>query len=270
MRARLGRSSPEARLREAIAQDEFSLMYLPVVEVGTNKIVGVEALLRWSDPSRGVVTPSEFLRTLDDSGLIVPLGRWILETACVQNKEWSARFPDLALVTTVNFSPRQLMQSDLGEMVRGVVEFTGVDPGRICLEITEGVPAATVEEAWSALRPVRELGIQLALDDFGMGYSSLEFLRQFQLDVLKIDRSLVAAAATSRTDAAIVEQMVNLAHALDIAPVAEGVSTKEEAGLLEGVRCDFAQGYWFSPPRTVQDMSTMLERGMVMPGATRT
>lgn len=267
MRERLGRSSPESRLRDAVANEEFGLLYLPVVEVGTNRIVGVEALLRWSDPSRGLVKPSEFLRTLDDSGLIVPLGRWILEEACRQNCAWQKRFPDHHLVTTVNVSPRQLMQADLSEMVRDVVEFTGAEPDRICLEITEGVAAATVEDAWSALRPVREIGLQLALDDFGMGYSSLEFLRQFQLDVLKIDRVLVEAAATSTTDAAIVEQMVNLAHALDITPVAEGVSTREEAGLLQGLRCDFAQGYWFSPPEPVDVIDAMLERGVVVPGA---
>lgn len=267
MRARLGRSSPEARLRDAIENEEFWLLYLPVVEVGTNRIVGLEALLRWSDPDRGMVTPSEFLRTLDDSGLIVPLGRWILEEACRQSCTWKAKFPDLDLVTTVNVSPRQLMQADLGDMVREVVEFTGVDPDRICLEITEGLAASTVEEAWSTLRPVREIGVRLALDDFGMGYSSLEFLRQFQLDVLKIDRTLVSAAATSPTDAAIVEQMVNLAHALDLVPVAEGVSNAREASMLEGVRCDFAQGYWFSPPEPVATINRMLERGYVVPGA---
>src|SRR5690606_36504928 len=144
------------------------------VEVGTNRIAGLEALLRWSDPDRGMVPPSQFLRTLDDSGLTVPLGRWIHEAACRHGGPWKAKFPDLDLVTTVNVSPRQLMQADLGDMVREVVEFTGVDPDRICLEITEGLAASTVEEAWSTLRPVREIGVRLALDDFGMGYSSLE------------------------------------------------------------------------------------------------
>jgi len=255
----------EKRLREAIEQEQFELLYLPVVTLDDHELVGVEALLRWADPERGLVSPDQFLRQLEDSGLIVPVGDWVVRQACRQSRAWQLAFPDRELLTTINVSPRQLTHPDFMPTVMTNIEATGADPSRLCLEITEGTVMRNIDSAWGMLRDAKDAGIKLALDDFGTGYSSLAYLRRFSLDVLKIDRTFVSGIADRREDAAIAQQLVAMAHALGIAPVAEGVSTAEQAQTLHGMGCDFAQGFYFSPPQPVTAIDAMLAKGLVRP-----
>jgi diguanylate cyclase (GGDEF)-like protein len=257
--------SAERRLREALENDEFWLLYLPVVALGDFELVGVEALLRWADPERGLVSPSEFLSMLDDSGLIVPVGEWVIEQACRQNVAWQRAFPERELVTTINVSPKQLARPDFMDRMLETVHDAGADPNRICLEITQGMVMREIESSWGMLRTARDAGIKLALDDFGTGFSSLAYLRQLSLDVLKIDRAFVTDVATNREDAAIAQQLIALAHALELAPVAEGVDSADQAQTLHGLGCDFAQGYFFSPPQPVTAIDKLLTRRTVTP-----
>jgi diguanylate cyclase (GGDEF)-like protein len=261
-----GRSA-ERRLREALEREEFWLLYLPVVTLDDLELVGVEALLRWADPERGLIGPNEFLAMLDESGLIIPVGDWVLEQACRQNVAWQRAFPDRELVTTINISPRQLARPDFMDRVLETVHETSAEPSRLCLEITQGMVMRDLESSWGMLRAAKDAGIKLALDDFGTGYSSLAYLRSFSLDVLKIDRTFVRDIATSREDAAIAQQLVALAHALDLAPVAEGIDSAEQAQTLHGMGCDFGQGYFFSPPQPVTSIDHMLTRRTVTPAS---
>jgi diguanylate cyclase (GGDEF)-like protein len=270
MHAELSPASLDRRLREALERDEFWVLYLPVVALDNHELVGVEALLRWADPERGLVGPDEFLRHLDESGLIGPVGDWVVEQACRQNRLWQQAFPKRELLTTINVSPRQLGHPDFLSRVLSIIAATEADPSRICLEITEGTVMRDIESAWRTLLDAKEAGIKLALDDFGTGYSSLSYLQRFSLDILKIDRTFVSGVATSREDAAITQQLVAMAHALDIAPVAEGVDSAEQAQTLHGMGCDFAQGFYFSAPQPVTAIEAMLASGVVRPAAQAT
>lgn len=265
MRPDLTPTNVERRLRQALDQDEFWLLYLPVVTLDTHELVGVEALLRWADPERGLVSPDQFLPQLEATGLIEPVGDWIVQQVCEQSRAWQQAFPDRELLTTINVSPHQLTFPSFMPRLMAAIESTGADPARICLEITEGPSMANVDSAWAILRDAKDAGIKLALDDFGTGYSSLAYLRRFRLDVLKIDRTFVSGIADNREDAAIAQQLVAMAHALGIAPVAEGVATAEQAQTLHGIGCDFAQGFYFSAPQPVTAIDAMLAKGVVRP-----
>jgi diguanylate cyclase (GGDEF)-like protein len=258
LRARMTPSNAEHRLRQALDDDEFTLLYLPVVSLRDGRILGVEALLRWSNPDRGLVNPADFLKALDDTGLIVPVGEHVLREAARQALAWQHEHPDRRLTTTVNLSPRQLGQADLYDKVQEILADVGVEPGRICLEITEGALVRDLESAWLMLRNAKQLGVQLALDDFGTGYSSLSYLRRFRLDALKIDRSFVRSMAQSREDEAIVAHIIGLAQALGMVPVAEGVETAEQAKRLTRLGCDAAQGFHFAEPQTAAQISELL------------
>lgn len=255
--------SSEYRVREALRHGQFRLVYLPVVALAGGEIVGTEALLRWADPERGLLEPAEFLPLLDRSGLIVAVGSWTLGEACRQARRWQERFPDRPLVTSINLAPRQLAQADLADTVLRAVTDSGVDADRLCLELTQGEMMHGAEAAWPELRRIKASGVRLALDDFGVGYASLDYLRRFRLDALKIDPAFIDGVADHGEDAAIVEHLVHLAHALGLAPVAEGVATPEQAAALRAIGCDFAQGYAIAPPQTPAQMSRLLEAGRV-------
>jgi diguanylate cyclase (GGDEF)-like protein len=261
MRSRYSPSAAEHRLREALDRGQFWLLYLPVVRVSDNRLAGAEALLRWADPETGLVTPSHFLESLEETGLILPVGAWVLREACRQAKEWDDLAPGSAFEVTVNVSPRQLLQSDFLETVQEALDESGVDPGRMCLELTEGSLLRDVESAWSMLREVKALGLRLALDDFGTGSSSLSYLRRFRLDSLKIDSAFVAPIVDSREDEAIVQQLIGLAHALGMEATAEGVETHDQLKVLQRLGCDQAQGYYFSTPQPPDVIERMLAKG---------
>lgn len=250
MRERLTPSTAERRLRVALQQGQFLLHYQPVVSLQTQQVVKVEALVRWEDPERGMVSPGEFIPALEDTGLIVPVGTWILEEACRQARHWHSTFTGRpALAVNVNVSARQLAQSDFSEVLSSVLEGTGVDPSLITLEITEGALMYDVQGAWTVLRHARELGITLALDDFGTGFSSLTHLRKFKLDYLKIDKSFVDGLGISPEDTTIVEHVIGMARGLGMTTVAEGIESQQQADLLRSLGCHLGQGYHYCPPR---------------------
>jgi EAL domain-containing protein (putative c-di-GMP-specific phosphodiesterase class I) len=259
---RVNRDKVEKRLEQALDGNEFRLHYQPIISVDDEQIVGVEALIRWQDPNRGMIQPGEFISQLEDSGLIVPVGEWALEEACRQVKEWTTRYPDIGpLVASVNVSPRQLLQGDFGDTVTRVLHRTGAHPTQLCLEITEAALMGDVVAAWAQLRKVKALGVTLAIDDFGTGYSSVSYVRNFALDALKIDQSFVRGLASGVEDAAIVKAVIHMAHALGLATVAEGVETPEQLAELRSLGCDKAQGYLFSRPQDPEIIGRLLADG---------
>lgn len=265
-RNKLTPATAEKRLRSALENDEFELVYMPVVSLWENTLVGFEALLRWADPDRGLVSPAEFLKVLDDTGLIVPVGAWVIDEACRQAKVWQDQYPDTELTVTINVSPRQLMQTDFVDVLADALRITEVGAEHICLEIAEGGAFRHTDVMWSTLRGVKTLGVQLALDDFGVGFSSLNYIRSFELDVVKIEPTFVKGVADSRDDQAIVGQIVGLAHALGLTAVAEGVDAKAQADALQSLGCDLAQGFYFSQPRPVAAAEMLIKKGRVVPG----
>jgi diguanylate cyclase (GGDEF)-like protein len=252
-------SSAERRLRLALERGEFRLYYQPIVSLWTKRLVGVEALLRWKDPDRGMVGPAEFLPALEDTGLIVPIGQWVLEEVCRQSRAWQDAFPDRpSLNLKVNISARQLTQASFCQDLREAIEASGTEPDRICLEVSERALMFDVASAWSTLREAKHLGVSLALAEFGTGYSSLSYLRQFSIDLLKVDHTFVSGLGRSREDSIICEHIVALAKSLGIVSVAEGVEEEQQVERLRSMGCDLAQGYWFSHPQPAAVIETLL------------
>ncbi len=248
MDARLqARKALERDLRLALARNELELYYQPKVELGHNRLSGVEGLVRWHHPERGLVPPGEFIGVAEETGLIVALGEWVLRRACVQAISW----PELQM--SVNISPVQFKQPNLIDAVRRALTDSGLEPERLELEVTEGVLLQNTEAAMTTLRQLKDLGVQIAMDDFGTGYSSLSYLQKFPFDKIKIDRSFVSALET-RTDAeAIVRAVVGLGHSLGIQTCAEGVETVEQLAFLKREGCDEVQGYYFGKPMPAPD-----------------
>jgi diguanylate cyclase (GGDEF)-like protein len=253
----------ERRLRRAIDEEQFRLHYLPVVELGSGRIAAVEARLVWDDPDRGTVTDRSFVERLHTTGLLVPVAWWGLEETCRQSRDWQDRFGTIELRTIARVPPRLLAQADLADQVLQILDRTGATPDRLCLEIPEWAYGSQVEDSWSRLRPLKEAGILLGLADFGVGYSSLRYLRRFQLDLLKIDRVFVQAVGSNRADDAIVEQLVSLCHALGIAALADGVDTEHQAMLMQSMRCDYGTGELFGAPVPAGDIDELLATGTV-------
>jgi EAL domain-containing protein (putative c-di-GMP-specific phosphodiesterase class I) len=244
----------ERDLRQALEREEFVVHYQPKVLIETGEIVGVEILARWEHPERGLLPPAEFIPLAEETGLIVPLGRWVLWEACRQVKEWQERYPaDPPLAVNVNLSARQFYEPNLVGEVAGELEETALDAGSLVLEITEGAAMEDAPSTIATLRALKQLGAKIAVDDFGTGYSSLSYLKRFPVDVIKIDRSIVEGLGQDRGDSAIVSATITLAHALDLEAMAEGVETEEEVAELRRLGCDFGQGnYWWQPSAAVE------------------
>jgi diguanylate cyclase (GGDEF)-like protein len=251
----------ERDLRRAIERNELVLHYQPLVELGSERIVGHEALLRWQHPTRGLVPPLSFVPLAEETGLILPMGRWVLATAASQARRWQrASVAAASLVMSVNLSARQFSQPGLVDEVHELLASTGLDPATLELEITESVVMDESEAGIQRLHTLRALGVRLALDDFGTGYSSLSYLRRLPLDVIKIDRSFVAGLGSPETAEAgganlpIIQAVIALAHGLGIEVVAEGIETAEQLELLRQLGCDRGQGYLFSRPLPAADL----------------
>jgi diguanylate cyclase (GGDEF)-like protein/PAS domain S-box-containing protein len=249
----------EDDLRAALERGELRAYFQPKVAIVTGEVVGLEALVRWEHPTRGLISPADFIPLAEETGLIVPLGEWMLRETCQRSKEWAAiyRGPEPLLIS-VNLSARQFQQPDLVELVERVLAESQLGPDHLALEITESVAMDDAEATTTRLHRLRELGVRLAIDDFGTGYSSLAYLKRFPIDVLKIDRSFVAGLGISREDTAIVGATVGLAHALGLLVVAEGVETAQQLTLLRNAGCDRAQGFFFSPPLPAEQIPAVL------------
>lgn len=247
----------ESGLRRALERDELRVYYQPVVAVESGSLVGVEALVRWEHPTRGLVPPSDFIAVAEDTGLIEPIGAWVLERACQQLHDWE-QDGAAPLRMAVNLSGRQLRSAAVVETVANILSRTGVDPGNVCLEVTESVLMDDPDAAVTILSRLRELGVHLAIDDFGTGYSSLAHLRRFPVDSLKIDRSFVANLGEEPEATAIVTAIVHLARALDLTTVAEGVESAAQRNQLQLLGCQLGQGYHWGPPLPAEHMRTWL------------
>ncbi len=238
-------------LHRALARGEFEVRYQPILELETGKVARFEALLRWNHPERGLLSPIEFIGLAEETGLIVPIGAWVLETACTQAAHWAQQSSEHApFGISVNLSPRQLSEPSLPDEVARILERTHLDPDLVWLEITETALMHDTESAASALRMLRGHGIHLTVDDFGTGYSSLSHLKGFPIEALKIDQSFVRGLGRDPEDTAIVTAVVSLAHALGLVATAEGVETPEQLAALRTLGCDNAQGHLFSEPKT--------------------
>lgn len=243
----LRRLTLENRLRRAIERDELTIHYQPKIDIATRRLVGMEALMRWQASELGMVSPAEFIPLAENSGLIIPLGEWILRAACAQNKLWQDRGLT-RLRVAVNLSARQFQQPDLTTGISRILDETGLDSHSLELELTESSIMQSAASTMRTLRELREMGIEISIDDFGTGYSSLGYLKRLPIDTLKIDQSFVREMITEPQSAAIVQTIIALAHNLSQKVVAEGVETEEQLRLLHQLGCDQAQGYLFSKP----------------------
>jgi EAL domain-containing protein (putative c-di-GMP-specific phosphodiesterase class I) len=234
----------ESDLGKAIARDEFELRYQTIVDVGSQKCRGAEALLSWRHPERGLLLPSQFISLAEESGLIIPLGKWALETACADAAKWPTH-----LKLAVNLSPVQFKQSDLLDVLRSALANSGLPAARLELEITEAVLLEGDERNLGLLREIKNIGVSVVLDDFGTGYSSMKYLQMFPIDKIKIDKSFIQSMPDrGNSAAAIVCAIAGLGRSLDIETTAEGVETMEQFELLRSAGCQLAQGYLFSYP----------------------
>ena len=259
------RAALEADLRRALAREELLLHYQPQF-AGEGVLIGAEALVRWRHPERGMVSPADFIPLAEETGLILPLGQWVITTACRQLVAWNAR-PELAeLSISVNVSARQFRQEDFVEQVRVAVRETGADPRHLKLELTESLLVDNVEETVAKMLALRGLGIGFALDDFGTGYSSLTYLKRLPLDQLKIDQSFVRDVLVDPSDATIARTVVALAGSLGLGVIAEGVETAEQLAFLRGIGCLAYQGYYFGRPLPAADFVAVVARGEGTPG----
>ena len=226
--------------------------YQPIVSLGTGRIVGFEGLVRWQHPERGLVLPDHFIAIAEETGLIVPLGWWVLRESCRQTRRWQERFPaEPPLWISVNMSGKLFMKSDMVDELLGILDETGLEPRSLRLEVTENVVMDHADVAVKNLMELRALGLQLSIDDFGTGYSSLSYLQRFHYDSLKIDRSFVSKLGTAGDSRAIVETILNLANSLGIGVVAEGIETADQVDRLRRMQCPHGQGFWFSRPLSV-------------------
>jgi diguanylate cyclase len=243
----LKRLTMEHLLRQAITREELSLHYQPQVTLTTGRISGLEALLRWHNPELGSVSPAEFIPLAEESGLIVPIGEWVLRTACQQASDWRHQGLPLPRIG-VNVSVKQFVQRNFPTLVAQILDETGLEPEALEIEITESLLMRDADGAALTLGKLKALGIQLAIDDFGTGYSSLSRLKEFPIDRLKIDRSFVCAISTDPNDQAIASAVIAMADSMNLRVVAEGVETVDQLDFLRAKHCSEVQGYYLSRP----------------------
>jgi diguanylate cyclase (GGDEF)-like protein len=247
----------ETSLRYALERDELEVYYQPQVKIEDGEVAGVEALVRWHNPERGMVSPAQFIPLAEETGLIIPIGEWVLRTACAQTRAWQLA-TGLPLRIAVNLSGRQFRQPELKQKIVQILEETGLPPSSLELEITESILIANPETAVVTLRELKELGVQIAVDDFGTGYSSLSYLKQFPLTTLKIDRCFISNVQQDTGNAAITKATIQMAHDLRLKAIAEGVETEDELSFLYQERCDEIQGYLFSRPLPRLELEKLL------------
>lgn len=251
----------EIDLRRAIENNEFVLNYQPVVSLNSEEISGFEALIRWQHPIRGMVPPNDFIPIAEETGLILPIGRWVLREACLQLYRWQQQFPESAnLVMNVNLSARELEQKDLISQIRKVLKETRINPNCLKLEITESVIMKNAEQAIKTVKDLRDMGIRVSIDDFGTGYSSLSYLHRFPIDTLKVDRSFINRIGAEGEHSEIIQTIIKLAANLGMDVVAEGVESEEQLNFLKDMNCEFGQGYYYSKPLDSKAAFDLIEK----------
>ncbi|GMX63153.1 hypothetical protein Elgi_00330 [Paenibacillus elgii] len=249
----------EEWLNKALEQEEFVLYYQPQVDIFTTRMNGMEALIRWNHPRLGFISPGEFIPLAEETGLIIPIGRWVLRTACKQNKAWQlAGFPPLKMA--VNISPIQFHQHDFVQVVLDALQESGLEPRYLELEITEGIAMYHVDQVIQKLQTLRELGVHISMDDFGTGYSSLNYLKKFPIDKLKIAQQFVRDITVDPDDAAIVQAIMAMALSLKLNVIAEGVETEEQLSFLLDIKCREIQGYIYSKPVPANEFTDLMLR----------
>jgi EAL domain-containing protein (putative c-di-GMP-specific phosphodiesterase class I) len=254
----------EGKLRRALERGEFSLHYQPQVDLRTNRIFGCEALIRWNQPELGMVSPATFIPLAEETGLIVPIGEWVVRTACLQSMAWqNDGLP--AVTVVVNISARQFREKNLLQTVAKILTETGLDPTQLELEVTEGVIMHDAQRVIAVLQAFRDMGVRLSVDDFGTGYSSLSYLKRFPVNRLKIDQSFVRDITTNADDAAIAQAVITLGHTMNLRVIAEGVETTEQLAFLRRNHCDEVQGYLFGKPMPADEFEKLLQSGRTLP-----
>jgi diguanylate cyclase (GGDEF)-like protein/PAS domain S-box-containing protein len=248
----------EADLHRALEREEFQVFYQPIVSLGTWRITGFEALVRWRHPERGLVSPAEFIPLAEETGQIVPIGEWVLRESSRQMKLWQDEYPDLDLSISVNLSGRQIAEPDLVDRVARVIDETGLRPGSLKLELTETLLMHHYEGAIQKMHHLRKMGIKLSIDDFGTGYSSLSHLHRFPIDFLKVDRSFVGQVGQDTRESEIIKVIVGLGRNLGMQVIAEGVETSEQAVFLRDLECEYGQGYYFARPLDAEAAGALL------------
>jgi PAS domain S-box-containing protein/diguanylate cyclase (GGDEF)-like protein len=256
----LARASVETGLRRALAEGEFVLYYQPIIDLRRGRFIGTEALIRWMDPTRGIVLPDDFISIAEETGLIVPIGEWVAGEACRQTSAWNRERPDEPWEIAVNVSPRQVQSGSLLRIVTEALDSSGLDPKVLTLELTESTFMANLELVHEALDPLRELGVRIAIDDFGTGYSSLGRIRRFGADILKIDRSFVSGLEDNVEEQRLATTILDMGRALNATVIAEGVETPGQLAWLKSAGCRCAQGYFFARPQTAADCFALLTR----------
>ena len=256
----------EEGLRRALERHELSLHYQPKINLKTGAVAGAEALLRWTHPTRGPISPAQFIPVAEDCGLILPIGAWVLREACAQARAWTDQgLPPITIA--VNVLAVEFRDQDFLAAVLAALSETGLAPSRLELELTESVLMKRADAAASILQALRNKGVQIAVDDFGTGYSSLSYLQKFPVDELKIDQSFIRQIAKAGHNASIVTAVIGMARNLKLRVVAEGVETLEELTFLRANQCDEAQGYYFSRPVPPAEFAKLLETGVPRPAA---
>jgi diguanylate cyclase (GGDEF)-like protein len=244
-------------LRRALERSELVLYYQPQIDLASGRVVGTEALLRWNHPDFGLVAPGRFIPIAEDSGLIVPIGEWVITEACRQAVAWQkAGLP--ALQMAVNLSAVQFKRGNVEQIVITALQQSGLAPSLLELELTESILIENVEQVLSTVKRLKQLGVKLSIDDFGTGYSSLSYLKRFDIDKLKIDQSFIRDLATDTDDAAIVNAVIQMARSLNLKTIAEGVEHPDMLDLLRGFQCDEVQGYYFARPMPADEFSAYL------------
>jgi EAL domain-containing protein (putative c-di-GMP-specific phosphodiesterase class I) len=247
----------ENSLRRALERNELLLLYQPQMDSLTGQIVGMEALIRWQHPELGMIPPAKFIPIAEDSGLIVPIGEWVIQEACRQNKSWQgAGLP--CVPVAVNLSAIQFRQSNFSAVIERALHTSGLDPRYLELEVTESAFVEDVDRALATMQALKTMGLSLAIDDFGTGYSSLAYLRRFPIDKLKVDRSFVRDIVTDPGDASLCSAIISLAEILGLDVVAEGVETDAQLAFLQQHGCAVMQGFYFSRPVAAEDVDALL------------
>jgi diguanylate cyclase (GGDEF)-like protein len=257
----LERLALESSLRGALERNEFVLHYQPKVDIRSGRIIGMEALVRWQHPTKGLIPPMQFIPLAEETGLIVPIGEWVLRTACARNKSWQEQgLPPLCIA--VNLSARQFAYENLVQDVARVLNETGLDATLLEIEITESMVMHDPEHAIELLNKLKAMGINISIDDFGTGYSSLSYLKRFPIDSLKIDRSFIKDLPLDGNDAAITRAIIAMAHGLKLKVIAEGTETGEQLSFLRADECDEMQGFYFSKPLPEHEFALLVRNSI--------